>query len=374
MKKILIVSSDSHSLLHFRRQLLERLLECNLSVVVCAPIDSYTKSLIEQFEKLNIEVKIFNIRNNSKNIFFDLISIIKFIKIIKSNKIDSIFCYHMKPVIYGSLVAYLLGLKHIYAMITGLGYAFTEKEGRFKAMMRGLLQKVLVLSLSLNKKIFFQNGDDVELICKSEKLKNLSVLINGSGVDVDFFKFTNCPQTLSFVFVGRLLVHKGIYEYVEAARMLKKTYPHLSFKVAGGFHSNPSSISESELTNWIQEGIIEYLGAAHDILPVFQASSVCVLPSYREGCPRSLLEAMAVGRAIVTTDAPGCRDTVIENHNGFLVPIKNSVRLAEAMEKFIKNPSLTKEMGLKSRLLAEEKYDVHKVNEKILESMGLNFS
>jgi glycosyltransferase involved in cell wall biosynthesis len=369
MKKILIVSSNSHSLLNFRRELLESFLECNLSVVVCTPIDNNTKYLIEAFEKLNIKVVPLEIRNNSKNILYDLFTIFNFIKTIKSNKIDSLFCYHMKPVVYGSIIAYLLGLKHIYSMVTGLGFVFTENKDI--SILRVLLRKLLSLSLSLNKKVFFQNKDDFEFICTSKKLTNSSVMINGSGVDVDFFKFTDVPETLSFLFVGRLLVHKGIYEYVEASRILKKKYPNISFKVAGGFHSNPTSISENELKKWIQEGVIEYLGEVHEMLPVFQETSVCVLPSYREGCPRSLLEAMAVGRAVITTDAPGCRDTVIEGHNGYLVPVKSVIELSEAMEKFIKNPSKAKEMGLKSRRLAEEKFNVHKVNKVILENMGL---
>lgn len=372
MKKVLVVSSNSHSLLNFRRELLESFLGCNLSVVACAPIDENTPYLIAKLETLNIKFEPFDIRNNSKNIFFDLINLIRFTKIIKSNKIDCLFSYHMKPVIYGSILASLLGLKHIYSMVTGLGYVFTENKSISISIARVLLKRLLSFSLLLNKKIFFQNKDDFDFICTSKKLKNSSVIINGSGVDVDFFRFTEVPKTLSFLFVGRLLAHKGIYEYIEAAKILKKKYPDLSLKVAGGMHSNPSSISRSMLEKWTQEGIIEYLGDVHEMLPIFQEGSVCVLPSYREGCPRSLLEAMAVGRAIITTDAPGCRDTVVDNHNGYLIPVKNSIQLSEAMEKFIKNPGLAKEMGLNSRRLAEEKYDVRKVNKKILEGMGLS--
>lgn len=367
--KILMIASDSRSLLNFRRELLERFLDFNLSVVVSSPIDENTGILIETLEKLNIKFIPVKLKNNGKNIFFDFISIINIFNIIKSNKIDCVFSYHMKPVIYGSIVARVLGLKQIYAMVTGLGYVFTETKEI--SITRNLLKRLLSLSLSYNKKVFFQNKDDFYFICKNEKLKNKSLIINGSGVDVDFFKFTDAPQTLSFLFVGRLLVHKGIYEYVEAARILKKKYPHLSFKVAGGFHPNPSSIAESDLKSWIQEGVIDYLGESHDMLPIFQNASVCVLPSYREGCPRALLEAMAVGRAIITTDAPGCRDTVLENENGCLVPVKNVNQLSEAMEKFIHNPSLAKQMGLKSRRLAEDKFNVHKVNKVILENMGL---
>ena len=172
--------------------------------------------------------------------------------------------------------------------------------------------------------------------------------------------------------MGRLLRHKGIYEYVEAARLLKQHYPHVSFKIAGGFHPNPSAVSKSTLENWIQEGVVEYLGEQQEMLPIFQEASVCVLPSYREGCPRSLLEALSVGRPVITTDAPGCRDTVIDNDNGYLVPVKSVTELVNAMEKFIKNPSSVKDMGIKSRRLAEEKYNVHKVNKQILEDMELS--
>lgn len=371
MHKILVVAGDSRSLLNFRLELLERFVDQGLSVAVCAPVDNNTPQLIETLEKLNIKVIPLRIQNSSKNIVFDLLTFVDLAKIIRSNKIDTVFCYHIKPVIYGSLVAYVMGVKNIYSMITGLGYIFTEDESNTLSWARGILKKLLTFSLSLNKKIFFQNKDDIKFVCKTEALKSRSILINGSGVNIKRFKLTQIPDSLSFVFVGRLLLHKGIHEYVAAAKILKKKYPNVIFKVAGGIHSNPSAISETQLRQWVEEGTIDYLGDVPDILPVLQNSSVCVLPSYREGCPRSLLEAMAVGRAIVTTDAPGCRDTVIEGENGYLVPVKNSAQLAQAMEKLIQNPLLVNEMGQKSRSLAEEKYDVHKVNQVILEGMGL---
>ncbi len=369
MKKILIISTNSHSLINFRSELIEDFLDRHVSVVACIPEDSFTQSAIEKFENRNVKIEILDIKNTRKNVFFDLILIFKIIKIIKKNKIDGVFLFHMKPVVYGSIAARLLGLKHIYSMVTGLGYVFTENKGF--SITRTLLKSLLSFSLSLNNKIFFQNKDDFELLCKSEDLKNASVLINGSGVNTDIFIFTPPLPEISFLFVGRLLRHKGIYEYVEASRILKKKYPEVSFKVAGGFHSNPSSVSLKELESWIEEKTIDYLGEVQEILPAFQETSVCVLPSYREGCPRSLLEAMSVGRAIITTDVPGCRDTVIENDNGYLIPAKNVIQLAEAMEKFIANPSKIKNMGRQSRHLAEQKYNVHKVNIKILENMGL---
>lgn len=369
MNNILVISSNSHSLLHFRVELLQSFLDRNFSITVCCPRDASTPVLLEKFEKINIKVILLEIQNTSINIFNDFFIFLKFIHIIKSNKISCVLSYHIKPVVYGSIAAYMLNLRQIYSTVTGLGYLFTENKGT--SILRMLLQRLLIFSLSLNKKVFFQNKDDLDFICKNKKLKKSSVLVNGSGVNTTFYKFTEIPEKISFLFVGRLLRHKGIYEYIEATRILKKKYPTISFKIAGGFYLNPSAISLTELESWIQEGIIEYLGDVQEMLPVFQNTSVCVLPSYREGCPRSVLEAMSVGRAIITTDAPGCRDTVIEGENGYLVPPGNSLKLAEAMEKLITNTSLVKEMGQKSRLLAEEKFNVHKVNQRILEGMEL---
>lgn len=371
MKTILVIASNSHSLLHYRQELLERFLERNLRVLVCAPPDSHTDDLVKAFTPLNIKVLPLKLQNTKANPFADFLSFYTLLTLIRSHKVDAVLGYHMKPVIYGTLAAKLLGIRDIYSTITGLGYVFTDATGIFRRLKQRLLRKLLMFSLSLNQRIFFQNTDDLELICTTPSLRKRATLVNGSGINIDQFPLTSPPQEISFLFVGRLLVHKGIEEYVTAARFLKPIYPHVSFKVAGGFHPNPAAISEETWAQWLEEGNIEYLGDVKRILPVLQASSVCVLPSYREGCPRSVLEALAVGRAVITTDAPGCRDTVIDQDNGYLVPVKNSQKLAEAMEKLIQTPSLIPVMGLKSRRLAQEKFDVHKVNNTILKGMGL---
>ena len=220
MKTALFVASNSHSLLHFRRALIERLIELHFSVVVCCPKDEHVDSLMEECQKLGVKVIFLDVKNTKKNIFYDLVSFLKIRKIIKENSINCVFLYHIKPVVYGSIAAYMSGVKQIYSTVTGLGYPFTEKK-RF-SFTQFVLKRVLVLSLFLNKKIFFQNRDDLNFICKSKALKKSSVLVNGSGVDVDIFKFTPIPEKTSFLFVGRLLKHKGIYEYMEACRSLKK--------------------------------------------------------------------------------------------------------------------------------------------------------
>lgn len=370
MKTLLVVASNSHSVMHYKRELFQSLQEQNVSIIVSTPLDANTPQLIETF-KNSITVVPLKLDNTKKNLWTDLKTLLQLAKIIKQYQVDAVYSYHMKPVVYTSLVARLMGVKSIYSTITGLGYAFTIPDKWQTHLLRAVLITLLRVSLGFNTRIFFQNRDDLALICNSAKLQRKAIAVNGEGINLTLFPFSKPPQNFSFVFAGRLLTHKGIEEYVKAARILKTKYPHVSFKIAGGFHSNPAVISKKDLDRWIEEGTIDYLGDVADILPVLQESSVCVLPSYREGCPRVISEAMAVGRAVVTTDAPGCRDTVVMGQNGYLVPIQDTDKLKEAMENLIRNPSRVKDMGKASRNLAEERFDVRKINQILLQEMGL---
>lgn len=371
MKTLLVVASNSHSVIHYKREFFESLRAQNVSIVVCTPLDANTPHLIKTFKK-GISLVPLKLDNTKKNLWADIGTLFQLAKIIKQYQIDAVFSYHMKPVVYTSLIARMRGVKNIYSMITGLGYAFTIPDKWQTHVLRAFLMTLLRFSLGFNTRIFFQNTDDLNLICHSSKLRKKAVAVKGEGINLTLFPFSPLPQALSFLFAGRLLTHKGIEEYVKAARILKRKYPHVSFKIAGGFHSNPAVISKKALDGWIKEGIIDYLGDVTDILPVLQDASVCVLPSYREGCPRVLSEAMAVGRALITTDAPGCRDTVIEGRNGYLVPIQDADKLKEAMEDLINNPSRLQTMGEESRSLAQEQFDVRKINQILFHEMGLN--
>ena len=174
-----------------------------------------------------------------------------------------------------------------------------------------------------------------------------------------------------FLLIGRLLGDKGIREYVQAAEQVKLQYPETQFDLVGWIDANPNTITQPELDSWTAAGTVNFLGRLNDVRPAIGDCSVYVLPSYREGTPRTVLEAMAMGRAVITTDAPGCRETVVDGDNGFLVPIKDADALAQAMLRFIEQPELFAQMGLRSRAIAEEKYDVHKVNAQMLKGMGL---
>jgi len=193
-------------------------------------------------------------------------------------------------------------------------------------------------------------------------------ILGAIGLDLNEYKFTNAPtKPISFVFIGRLLREKGIFEFLKAAEQVKKKYPVVVFKVIGSFDSeNPGALKQGELQYYIESNIIEYPGFVTNIKDWIRESSVFVLPSYREGVPRSTQEAMAMGRAVITTDVPGCRETVVEGKNGFLIPKWDVTALAKAMEYFIENPEEIKRMGEESHKIASEKFDGEKVNQKLL--------
>ena len=226
--------------------------------------------------------------------------------------------------------------------------------------------------------MFFQNPDD-EALFKSMGIltPNASTtVVNGSGVDISEYSvqpFATIDDILipRFLLIARLLGDKGVREYAQAAKIIKDKYPQAQFDLVGWIDDNPDAIEQQELDNWISEGLFNFWGKLDDVKPAIAASSIYVLPSYREGTPRTVLEAMAMGRPIITTDAPGCRETVIDGYNGYLVPVKAVEELAAAMERFIVNPELIIEMGKASRQLVEEKFDVDAVNQSMLEAMGL---
>ena len=204
-----------------------------------------------------------------------------------------------------------------------------------------------------------------------------TVVVNGSGVNVTDFNVLPFPLNaqnspkLSFLLIARLLGDKGVREYAEAAKLIKKQYPEVEFHLVGWIDENPAAIQQSELDMWIADLRLKYWGKLSDVRPAIAASSVYVLPSYREGTPRTVLEAMAMGRAIITTDAPGCRETVAQGENGFLVEVKSVTSLVNAMQEFIHKPELIEQMGQRSREIALHKYDVHQVNRHMMQEMGL---
>ena len=369
-RRVVVVGSYAESLVKFRGPLLRSLVDRGHSVVACAP--AIPTSVRTALQELGVDCRDIPLARTGLNPLRDLRTLWALVAVFRKVEPDVILAYTIKPVVYGSLAARLAGVAAVYSLITGLGYAFTGR-GPKQRLVGGLARRLYRVGLARNRAVFFQNPDDLALFTDRALLKepDRAVLVNGSGVDVEFFRPEALPAEVSFLLIARLLGDKGVREYAAAARTLRRKYPGAVFRLAGWRDENPSCIGVEELAAWRKEGAIDFLGRLEDVRPALAASAVYVLPSYREGTPRTVLEAMAMGRAVVTTDAPGCRETVRDGWNGFLVPVRNATALAAAMEKFIQDPSLAAKMGAASRWLAEEKYDVHKVNRVMLKAMDL---
>ena len=283
--------------------------------------------------------------------------------------------YTIKPVIWGLLAARAARVPHRFALITGLGYAFTGEATGKRRLVQLVARGLYKLALRGAHKVMFQNPDDEALFRDQAILpaRIPSVVVNGSGVDLDHFPRMPLPDgPPQFLLIARLLGDKGIREYMRSARALRADHPGCVFHILGGLDSNPDGIKEAEIRNWQDEGLIEWHGSQPDVRPYLAACHVYVLPSYyREGTPRTILEALATGRAVVTTDVPGCRETVTDGENGFLVPVRDAPALTAALRRFAEDPALIERMGAASYRLAQDKYDVHKVNAVMLREMGL---
>ena len=369
--KILIVASYTQSLINFRKKLLLEFQKHDFEVIACAP--QYDSSIIHELNKHGIKFIKYTMNTTGLNPFQDLFSFFNLYHIINKVRPDYVFSYTVKPVIYTSLAAKFKHVNHIFSIITGLGYSF-ERDNKKQIIIGSIVKFLYKISLKQNTCVFFQNPDDKSLFINFNIINNKDrcTLINGSGVDIQHFTYVNFyPKIQRFLLIARLIKDKGIFEYVEAAIQLKKRYSNIEFDLLGFFYSNPNEIKKEIIGNWIKNGFINFHNKTDDVRPYLKNCSVYVLPSYREGTPRTVLEAMAIGRPIITTDVPGCRETVVNGENGFLVKPRDVDSLVEAMEKFIKKPALIPKMGKRSREIAEEKYDVHKVNSVIIEAMGL---
>lgn len=374
IRSVALISSSAFSLSNFRGPLIQALVSRGVRVYALAPdFDQTTRASVEQLGAVPVD---FSLDRTGIRPLRDALDTLRLVTLLRRLKPDATLAYFIKPVIYGSLAAALAGVRRRFALVAGLGYVFTA-DGTGDGFKRRLLKAAALFlyraAFRVCEAVFLQNQDDVdELVGRRVLPLDKVVLLSGSGVDLDRLSPTPPLQSPpTFLLMARLLREKGIVEFVEAARTLKRDYPEARFLLLGGSDSNPGRIDEALVQAWVEEGAIEWLGHVADVRPWIAASSVFVLPSYREGKPRSTQEAMAMGRAVVTTDAPGCRDTVEEGVNGYLVPVRDSAALADAMRTFIMNPSLMISMGLKSRRMAEQRFDVRAVNRTILAEMSL---
>lgn len=369
----LLIASFPDSILHFRGPLLDALLARGLRVHVAAPGLGADSEWYDKLRARGITVHDISLRRTGMNPLADLRTLVELWRLMRKIRPDYVLAYTIKPVIYGSLAAKFAGVPRRYALITGLGYAFQGDGSQSRGLWRVLAKRLYGLALRGVHKALFQNPDDEALFRTQGILPatTSSFVVNGSGVDVAAYAVAPLPASPRFLLIARLLGDKGVREYAEAARHIRVKHPQIAFVLVGWIDENPDAIAQHELDAWLADGVVEYAGRLSDVRPAIAASSVYVLPSYREGTPRTVLEAMAMGRAVITTDAPGCRETVVDGDNGFLVPVKSVSGLVTAMQHFIDDPALAVRMGGRSRAIAENKYDVHKVNQSMLEQMGV---
>jgi len=372
MKKIFIAVNSSWNIVNFRKGLINKLISNNYEVSVISPSDEYLNDLIKLgCSHINIvmDKKGTNPIRDFKyffNIFF----------LLYSKKPDVLFCYTIKPNIYASIASKLLGIP-VINNITGLGRSFIKKN--FLTMIVKFLYKI---SLLRSKKIFFQNIDDLNLFKNLKLINNDKTveLLPGSGINLNTFfydkNFSYRDSTqVNFIMISRLLWDKGVEEFVEASKLIKKNLSNINFFLLGSNDDeNPSSIPNLVIKKWIEEGVFTYLGYSKDVRKFIKDSDCVVLPSYREGAPKSLLEACAIGRPIIATDVPGCRDIVENELNGYLCKNKDPKDLAEKMHRIIKlNHKERVIMGLNGRKKVEKEFDETIVINKYVQALNLIF-
>lgn len=370
--RFLLIASLAQSLINFRGPLIAALQDAGLEVHVAAPGLASDSMVRRTLEARGVVAHDVALRRTGTNPLSDLKALWMLWRLMRRIRPQYMMGYTIKPVIYGNLAALLAGVPHRFALITGLGYAF-QGDGQ-RQNVQTLAQHLYTIALSKAKKVFFQNPDDELLFRQLGILKGgtPSCVVNGSGVCLDQFQLAPLRAgPVRFLLIARLLGDKGIREYAHAAGRLRAQYPDVVFTLVGPVDENPNAIQLPEVAQWVAQGAIDYLGEIADVRSALANCSVYVLPSYREGTPRTVLEAMATGRAVITTDAPGCRETVIDGDNGFLVAPKSAGDLEAAMRKFIDAPALVSTMGARSRRIAEERYDVRKVNACMLREMDI---
>lgn len=367
MNIALVSQNVSPGFLIFRKDFIKYLVAQGHTVFAFAlDYTAETKAAVVELGATPID---YSLSKTGINPFRDLKDTLALSKKLKAVQPDVVFSFFVKPSIYGTLAAKLAGVPCRIAMLEGLGYIHTPSKSGFSLKKR-LLQLVhgglCTIGYAFADKVLFLNLDDPNDLAKKSLLNREKLQVLGPiGLDLDSYPYKPIAtfEPIRFIFIARLLADKGIFEYLEAARTVKQTYPSAEFIVLGGFDfNNPAALSSFQMDEVIEEGIITYPGHVTNVSQWIEESHVFVLPSYREGFPRSTQEAMAIGRAVITTDVPGCRETVADGVNGFLVPPFDAAALAEKMLYLIDNPEDIRRMGDESHRIAKERFDVHRIN------------
>lgn len=371
---IAIIGTTAHSILGFRIDLIKALVAKGHRVYAFA--QDYQINTSEQVKALGAEPIQYQFNRAGLNPFVDLYNTYHLSKQLKQCQIEQTFCYFTKPVIFGTLAAVMAGVKKRYGMLEGLGFTFTpqpegvpSKTKLIKNVQVWLYKRMLP---RLNRLILLNQDDKKDLI-DHYGIKVATTILGPIGLNLDDYEYSKpVLNTISFLFIGRLLKEKGVHQYIQAAKIVKKHYPATEFVILGTLdNENPGGLKEAELQALISDGVVVWPGFVHDVAEKIKHSSVFVLPSYREGFPRSTQEAMAMGRAVITTNTAGCKETVQDGVNGFLISLYSVDELVEKMCYFIEHPDSIETMGNNSYHWAQQHFDAKKINQQLIELLDL---
>lgn len=376
--RIVFVAGFARSLVAFRGVLLGQLVSEGHEVYAAAPNLSPGSSIYEELTRLGVRPISVGLVRTGMNPFLDLQTLGSLTATFRRLRPDLVLCYTVKPVIWGSIAARIARVPRRVAMITGAGSVLSEDPSNIGPFVKSVVLSLYRIALRTATTVVFFNRDDVQLFHKKGLLRNgvTASVIPGSGVDLLYFSRQPIPSVrpFRFVMISRLLRDKGVREYLEACQRLRQETSEVECHIAGWLDENPESFPSKEWASMVETSGVKWHGSVDDVRPLLEQCHVYVLPSYREGLPRSVLEAMAVGRAIITTDAPGCRETVVDGVNGALIPPRSADSLYKVMRLMAKDARRVERMGNESRRIAEERFDVHQVNAQLLRVMGVGAS
>ncbi len=366
-KKIFLVSRCAWTLYNFRKGLMRELVRKGHAVFGGGDGED---GFVKHIEEIGVPFKSLPVDKRGLNPIQDLCLLLALFKWYKREKPDIVHHFTIKPVIYGSIAARLAAVPKVVNTVTGLGYVFIEKNA---AWLKWIVEHFYRFALKRVDTTFFQNCDDLNLFLNRNLVAlEKTELLPGSGVDCRHFSVSNPPPQIhngakTFLMVSRLLKDKGVYEFAAAAKTIKSRFPECRFQLLGRRDvRNPNVVPENDIIRWTNDGILQWLGEVDEVRPIVGSADVIVLPSYREGTPKALLEAAAMGKPIVATDVAGCREVVEHGLNGLLVPMKNSNALADAMIEIITDPELAIRMGREGRQKIEREFDERIVIRKTL--------
>lgn len=371
--RVIVHSSLAYSLINFRGALLAMLVDQGHEVIATAPDRDI--QVEEKLARMGVGFEQVPMARASLSPLKDLRTLAHYVSLMRKRRPDVVIAYTQKPIIYGGLATRLAGIRRYYVIMSGLGFIFSS-EGRVRSLLRKIVSLIYRQGIRRAHAVFVFNSDDRRemirhgIISPDQKV----VQVSGSGIDTRHFTAQPLPSSgLTVLMIARLMRDKGVEEFVESARIVKRRMPDVRFQILGRAEDdNPTGVSREKVERWQGEGIIELLPETRDVRPYLAAATLFALPSYyREGLPRTILEALATGRPVVTTTLPGCRDAVQDGVTGILVPPRDAVALADAILDLLGNPAKLAAMSTAARRVAVQRYDVRLVNQALVDTMGL---